>query len=129
MEENRLSSNSKADGLTGDDAKAYQFLFDALDAEPHQGLPYDFSAKVTRKIQAETKRNSELKFYIVSLLVLVAITGVIYGIIVLTKPNMSVGFFAFIMQYKWAFILVIFSFLTIQYLDQVLVKANIFKRQ
>jgi len=129
MEEHRLSSVPKTGGLTGDDAKAYQVLFDALDTDPLQGLPYDFSAKVTRKVQAETKRNSELKFYLFSLGVCVAIIAVIYGLTTIMKPAAVTTYLGLLIQYKWALILIAFSFLTIQYLDQVLVKANIFRGQ
>jgi len=126
MEENRVAK--KMDGPVSDDANAYQFLFDVLDTEPVQGLPYDFSAKVTRRVQAENKRSSELKFYIWGLAIFVAAIAIIYGILLLIKPTNKIVYLDLLLQYKWVFILCIFSFLTIQYLDQVLVKANIFKR-
>jgi len=126
MEENRVAK--KMDGPVSDDANAYQFLFDVLDTEPVQGLPYDFSAKVTRRVQAENKRSSELKFYIWGLAIFVAAIAIIYGILLLIKPTNKIVYLDLLLQYKWVFILGIFSFLTIQYLDQVLVKANIFKR-
>jgi len=126
MEENRAAK--KMDGPVSDDANAYQFLFDVLDTEPVQGLPYDFSAKVTRRVQAENKRSSELKFYIWGLAIFVAAIAIIYGILLLIKPTNKIVYLDLLLQYKWVFILGIFSFLTIQYLDQVLVKANIFKR-
>jgi len=126
MEENRVAK--KMDGPVSDDANAYQFLFDVLDTEPVQGLPYDFSAKVTRRVQAENKRSSELKFYIWGLAIFVAAIAIIYGILLLIKPTNKIVYLDLLLQYKWVFILCIFSFLTIQYLDQVLVKANIFNR-
>jgi hypothetical protein len=126
-EKNKLT-NKETNDLISDDAKAYQFLFDVLDKEPLQGLAYDFSAKVSRKIQAETKRNSELRFYLFSIIAFIVVIAAIYGLQILIKPTSGNVYFTILFQYKWAFILCVFSFLTIQYLDQVLVKANIFKR-
>ena len=126
MEENRAAK--KMDGPVSDDANAYQFLFDVLDTEPVQGLPYDFSAKVTRRVQAENKRSSELKFYIWGLAIFVAAIAIIYGILLLIKPTNKIVYLDLLLQYKWVFILGIFSFLTIQYLDVILVKRNVFKR-
>jgi hypothetical protein len=127
MEEN--STAKKIDGPESDDAKAYQFLFDVLDAEPLQGLPYDFSAKVTRKVQAEVKRTSELKYYLIGVAIfIVAVVG-IYALLTSVKPGaVATPYVTALLQYKWVFILGIFSFLTIQYLDVVLVKRNVFKR-
>ena len=127
MEENRV--NKKMDSPVSDDAKAYQFLFDVLDTEPLQGLPYDFSAKVTRKVQAEVKRNSELKYYLIGIGIFVAAVIGIYALLTSIKLGAAATpYVSALLQYKWVFVLGIFSFLTIQYLDVILVKRNVFKR-
>jgi hypothetical protein len=127
MEENKLL-NKETNGLISDDAKAYQFLFDALEQEPLQSLPYDFSAKVTRKVQADMKRNSELRSYIISLLAFLVVIAIMFGFSIFIKPGGGPSYISVMLEYKWAIILTVFSFTTIQYLDQILVKANIFKR-
>ncbi len=127
IEENKLS-NKETDGLISDDAKAYQFLFDVLDQEPLQSLPYDFSAKVTRKVQEEAKRTSELRSYLTLLLVFVVAVGIIYTLLSVINFGRDQAYFNTLLEYKWAFVLTIFGLLTIQYLDQILVKANIFRR-
>lgn len=124
LEENRQQNAELPDG----DAKSYDMLFNLLENEPDKGLPYDFAAKVTRKVQAEQKRNSELRSYLVSMAVVTVIIGCIYGFLLLVKNQQSVGVLAVILEYKWALILSIFSLITIQYLDTVLIKSNIFKR-
>jgi len=127
MEENK--SAKKMDGPVSDDAKAYQFLFDVLDTEPLQGLPYDFSAKVTRRVQAEVKRNSELKYYLIGIGIFVAAVIGIYALLTSIKLGAAATpYVSALLQYKWVFVLGIFSFLTIQYLDVILVKRNVFKR-
>ena len=127
MEENRAAK--KMDSPVSDDAKAYQFLFDVLDTEPLQGLPYDFSAKVTRRVQAEVKRNSELKYYLIGIGIFVAAVIGIYALLTSIKLGAAATpYVSALLQYKWVFVLGIFSFLTIQYLDVILVKRNVFKR-
>lgn len=127
VEENKLS-NKETDGLISDDAKAYQFLFDVLEQEPSQSLPYDFSAKVTRKVQAEAKRTSELRSYLTLLVVFVVAVGIIYTLLSTINFGKDQAYLNTLLAYKWVFVLTIFGLLTIQYLDQILVKANIFRR-
>ncbi len=124
LQENRHESTPLPDG----DAKSYDLLFNLLETEPDKGLPYDFAAKVTRKVQAEHKRNSELRSYLISIAVVAVIIACIYGLLSLVKNQQSVGVLAVILEYKWALILSIFSLLTIQYLDTKFIKSNIFKR-
>jgi hypothetical protein len=128
LEENGPASGKTNKELISDDAKAYQFLFDVLDEEPLKGLPYDFAAKVTRKVQAEAKRTSELKYYIIAVSVVALVLTAIYGIFMLVKPASGPSYASLLWQYKWVLILVVFSFLTVQYLDQTLVKGRIFRR-
>jgi len=110
------------------DAKSYDYLFSLLETEPDSGLPYDFAAKVTRKVQAEQKRNSELRSYLISMVVVAVIVACIYGLLLLVKNQQSKGIIAAVLEFKWVWILSIFSLLTIQYLDTALIKSNIFKR-
>jgi len=128
LEENGPSSGKTNKELISDDARAYQFLFDVLDEEPSQGLPYDFAAKVTRKVQAEAKRTNELRYYIMAIGVVAFVLVAIYGLLLLLKPVVGPTYGSLLLQYKWVLILVVFSFLTIQYLDQILVKGKVFKR-
>ena len=127
LEENGPASGKTNKELISDDARAYQFLFDVLDEEPSQGLPYDFAAKVTRKVQAEAKRTSELRYYFIAIAVVALALVAIYGLLLMVKPAAGPSYGSLLFQHKWILILVVFSFLTIQYLDQILVKGKIFK--
>ena len=109
------------------DVKAYQHLFDLLGEEPAEGLHYNFSAKVIRNVQSETRQRSELRSYVILIAVVSVVCAVIYGLFLLLKPQLGSGFLNIITSYKWIFVLSIFIFLTIQYLDQVLIKSTIFK--
>src|ERR1700761_4108162 len=107
LEENGPASGKTNKELISDDAKAYQFLFDVLDEEPAQGLPYDFAAKVTRKVQAETKRTSELRYYIIAIAVVAFILAAIFGVFMLVKPASGPSYSSLLWQYKWVLILVV----------------------
>lgn len=128
--QNWLEENGhKSDDLPAVDAKAYHALFDLLSSEPAAGLPYDFSAKVIRKVQTETRQNSELRSYLILIAVVSVVIAFIYGLFLLLKPQLGSEFLDIAAEYKWVFVLGIFGFLTIQYLDQVLIKSTIFKRR
>ncbi|MDB4918316.1 hypothetical protein [Mucilaginibacter sp.] len=127
--QNWLEENGhKSDGMPPVDTKAYHVLFDLLSREPAEGLPFDFSARVTRQVQAQSRQNSELRSYLISIAVVSVVMALIYGLFFLLKPQLGSGFLNIATDYKWVFFLGIFGFLTIQYLDQVLIKSTIFKR-
>lgn len=127
FDENKLAKKENSE-LISDDARAYQFLFDVLDTEPMESLPYNFAANVTRKVQAETRRSNELRYYIIAVGVVALVLVAIYGLLMLVKPASGPSYGSLLLQYKWVLILVVFSFLTIQYFDQVLVKMRMFRK-
>jgi hypothetical protein len=128
LEENGPASGKTNKELISDDAKAYQFLFDVLDEEPSQGLPYDFAAKVTRKVQVEAKRTSELRYYVIAVGVVALVLVALFGLLMMVKPASGPSYGSLLLQYKWVLILVVFGFLTVQYLDQILVKGKVFTK-
>lgn len=111
----------KSDELS-DDAKAYRTLFEALGEEPANGLPYDFSAKVTRYVRADVKRGNELKYNLAAAIIFIAVLAVIYGVLAFFTPNQAL----LLLKYKWILLLFPLAFITIQYFDQKLVKTKIF---
>jgi len=120
--------DKKPGEIDSDDARAYQFLFEVLDTEPNKGLPYNFAANVTRKVQAETRRSNELRYYMIAIGVVSLVLVAIYGLLMMVKPASVPSYGSLLLQYKWVLILVVFSFLTIQYFDQVLVKMRMFRK-
>lgn len=113
----------------GVDAKAYQLLFDLLSSEPATGLPYGFSARIVRKVKAENGQRSELRSYLILTAIVSVVVTLIYGVFLLLKLQLGSGFLNIAAEYKWVFVLGIFSLLTIQYLDQVMIKSIILKRR
>ncbi|MES2276187.1 MAG: hypothetical protein V4592_09200 [Bacteroidota bacterium] len=113
--------------LPNDDNYAYQLLLELLSAEPETGLPYDFAAKVKRKVEAEARQQSELRSFGLSSAVVALLTGIVYGLFLLLAPLLGGEFSQIAARYKWVFILGMFGVLTIQYFDQVFIKSKIFK--
>lgn len=112
-----------SDELLNNNGKAYKILFTALSKEPEKGLPFDFAAKVTRRITVQQKQSNELKYHIVAL-------GIFIGLMVLTCLILT--FYGSItwgdvLKFKWIFILLPLIFMLIQYFDQKLVKAKLFR--
>lgn len=118
LEDKKTSSGE----LLSDDGKTYQILFTALSKEPETGLPYDFAAKVTRKIAVRQKRSNELKYNMIALIVFLSLIVLVCAI--LTSYGSITWSDAF--RYKWIFLLPPVVFIIIQYLDQKLVKKKLF---
>jgi hypothetical protein len=53
-------------------SKAYQMLFNELKNEPANGLPYNFSAKVTAKLRLQQDLKLSFKSYLITLLLIFA---------------------------------------------------------
>jgi hypothetical protein len=111
-----------ADDQLGKDEKAYKALFEALDNEPAKGLPYDFSAKVTRHIQTEAKRSNDLKFNIIAALLFIGILAVLCLGFSAWNPKQAPE----LLKFKWVLLLFPIVFIAIQYFDQKLVRERIF---
>lgn len=105
-----------------EELEAYNFLFKELKKEPDGGLPYDFSVKVVSKVAQKVSFKSDIKTYLLALVVLIlSVTGLNY-LSSYFDYSLSVQFNHLIMPYKWIIIFAAVMFFTIQYLDQKLVK-------
>lgn len=111
-----------ADDQLSKDEKAYRALIEALDTDTEKGLPYDFSAKVTRHIQTEAKRSSELKFNIIAALLFVAAVAIVCFALSAWNPKQAPE----LLKFKWVLLLFPVVFVTIQYFDQKLIREKIF---
>src|ERR1700761_7975670 len=81
-------------------AKAYQALFSELKKEPENGLPYNFSAKVTAQIRLQQDFKLGFKPYLITLIVTVA--ALILGFILasLFPRQISPGFLSALVAYR-----------------------------
>jgi len=120
LENNKTMPESE---LTDEDAKAYMALFNALETEPEAGLPYDFAAKVTRTVQAETKRGNELKRYLLNAFLFLLASCAVIALLALNAHG-----FNLLLQYKWGIGLCLLAFCIVQGLDERLITSKLFKR-
>ncbi|HSC36816.1 MAG TPA: hypothetical protein VLD19_03055 [Chitinophagaceae bacterium] len=103
------------------DINTYRSLFNALKKEPPGGLPYDFSAKLVRRVQAEQGSAADGRFYLWVLLgLLVIVVGACIFLAMQSREttNQMTGI---IFKYKWGLIFALASFGVVQWLDQRLV--------
>ncbi len=106
------------------DTDAYHALFEVLSEEPENGLPYDFAAKVTRHIKANELCNNEWRYDLVVFLIFMIALAASYGLLMFFTPEQASA----LLKYKWILLLFPPAFIVIQYFDQRLVKARMFKR-
>jgi hypothetical protein len=107
------------------DEKAYRALFEALDKEPEKGLPYDFSAKVVRHIQAETKRSNDLKFTLIAAALFIVAIAAACFVLSVSNPTQESS----LLKFKWVLLLLPIVFIAIQYFDQRLIKGKLFRHK
>lgn len=113
-----LSKSGKNDLL------AYQNLFDALSTEPEQGLPFNFSANVRRKLQEQINRKSDLRFNLLALLIFTVVLAIAYGLLALISPANSRLVVETAIKFKWVLLAIILGFFSMLLIDQRLVKRD-----
>jgi len=121
--EKELLTPGKA-GDSENDVTSYRLLFNALKKEPPGGLPYDFAAKLTRQLQSRKNRASDIKFYLLAIILPIAFLAGAYGVLNVFDTKTAALLGDTLLKYKWAFIFVLGGFLLVQYFDQKLVKEN-----
>ncbi|MBS1532876.1 MAG: hypothetical protein JSU01_21410 [Bacteroidetes bacterium] len=119
FEEGHISSRKSLN----EDEKAYSTLFEALNKELENGLPYYFAAKVTRNIQAQQKKNHELRSALIVAGLFLISMAILCGIITFVTPDTR----SMMLEYKWVLLMIPIAFIVIQYFDQKLVKTKIFR--
>lgn len=118
------------DSLSADEQTSlgqYQLLFEKLKEEPKEGLPYNFASKVKARLQAQINRKKDIRFYLVSLVVLATGFAAFYELLAFVNTNASNQLFAVAFKFKWIVILGAILFLGILFGDQKLVKEKIIK--
>ncbi|MEZ2338568.1 hypothetical protein AB6735_23170 [Mucilaginibacter sp. RCC_168] len=84
--------------------ESYQSLFQKLNTEPEQGLPFNFVSKVSRQLQIKLKRRSDIRFNLLALFGIIAGLGMAYGILTLIDLNSGNQFLLAMLRYKWLLI-------------------------
>lgn len=109
---------SMADPETQDDVKHYELVFKALHTEPAAGLPFDFSAKVSRRLRLKLKRKSDIRFnLLVAGLFLISLIAA-YGALMLVDGAVAAQFLQVILRFKFPLLIAIAVLIASLILDQ-----------
>jgi len=114
----------QSDDFSGKPSLLDELIDETLKEEPSYSLPDDFADKVTltvvRKVFLQ-KRIYELLFYAASIIVLLAIAGILMYFV---DPEFLKSILNFLLVYKWFVIIGLISFSGIQTADHLLLKPN-----
>ena len=114
----------QSDDFSGKSSLLDELIDDTLKEEPLYSLPDDFADKVTRMVDRKVflrKKIYELLFYAASIIVLLAIAGILMYFV---DPEFLQNILDFLLVYKWFVIIGLISFSGIQTADHLLVKPN-----
>jgi|GEM_PF-1744657 len=98
-----------------DDLLYYKQLFQALDAGQESGLPENFAAKVTKKIQKATYQKQDMWFALAIILIFAVTFGTAYLVLRLINPDAGNQFYEINIRFKYVIILGVLTFLGIFY--------------
>lgn len=82
----------------------YQSLFQKLNTEPAQGLPFSFASRVTGQLKIKLKKRSDIRFNLLAVLGIVIGLFAAYGAIITVDVNAGNYFFMAVLKYKWLLI-------------------------
>lgn len=105
-----------------DEIKLYDFLFQELKKEPEGSLPYDFNAKVLSALRAKTSIKTDLKIYLIAIVLLLSSLTGIYYLSSYSGHPLNGQVTRAILPYKWVLVFASILLFTVQYLDQKMVK-------
>ncbi|MCK4466163.1 MAG: hypothetical protein KAU83_10680 [Bacteroidales bacterium] len=114
----------QSDDFSGKSSLLDELIDDTLKEEPLYSLPDDFADKVTRMVDRKVflrKKIYELLFYAASIIVLLAIAGILMYFV---DPEFLKSILNFLLVSKWFVIIGLISFSGIQTADHLLVKPN-----
>lgn len=114
----------QSDDSSGKSSLLDELIDETLKEEPLYSLPYDFADKIIRKVDKKVflqKRIYELLFYAASIIVLLAIAGILMYFI---DPEFLTSVFVALLSHKWIVLFGLISLSGIQVADYFLVKPN-----
>ncbi|MBA7504770.1 hypothetical protein ES706_03425 [subsurface metagenome] len=114
----------QSDDFSGKPSLLDELIDETLKEEPSYSLPDDFADKIIRKVDKKVflqKRIYELLFYAASIIVLLAIAGILMYFV---DPEFLKSILNFLLVYKWFVIIGLISFSGIQTADHLLLKPT-----
>lgn len=110
--------------LENQQMESYKSLFQKLNAEPQQGLPFNFASKVTHQLKIKLKKRSDIRFNLFALLGIIAGLGMFYGILTVVNFNSGNNFLITMLKFKWLLVFGSFILLSSLMFEQRIVEKN-----
>lgn len=85
--------------------EGYQYLFQNLNVEPKQGLPFNFASRVTSQLKLKLKRRSDIWFNLFALLGIIVGLFIFYGLLTVIDFNAGNQFLMSMLKLKWLLML------------------------
>ncbi len=85
--------------------EGYRSLFQKLNQEPPEGLPFNFASKVSTQLKLKLKRQSDIRFNLLALLGVLAGMLLVYGMLILMDNTAAQTFLQAVLRFKWMLML------------------------
>ena len=102
--------------------ESYQSLFQKLNTEPEQGLPFNFASKVTRQLTLKLNRRSDIRFNLLAALGIIVGFVAAYIILIVIDFNAANQFLLVMLEFKWLLLFCSFILLSSLIFDQRIVE-------
>lgn len=107
-----------------DQLESYRSLFQKLNIEPEQGLPFNFALKVTGQLKLKFKRRNNIRFNLMAVLGIMIGLIAAYGLLIVIDLNAGKQFLLVMLKFKWLLIFSLFILLSSLVFDQQIVEKN-----
>ena len=98
-------TTDKLSATEDNQVQRYHSLFQTLNREPEQGLPFNFASKVTGQLKLKLKRRSDIRFNLLALSVIALGLLMIYGLLTVVDHDAGNQFLIALLKFKWPLIL------------------------
>jgi hypothetical protein len=114
------------DTLSGEDKQMQRYtdLFQKLNREPEQGLPFNFASKVTMQLKLKLERRSDIRFNLLALLGIIVALLTVYGLLTVVDLTAGNQFLLSMLKFKWLLLLGTIILLGTLMIEQNVVEKN-----
>lgn len=124
LDDDLMLSGDLLSGAEQQGLESYRSLFQKLNNEPEQGLPFNFASKVTGELKVRLKKRSDIRFNLFALLGIIGGLAIVYYFLTVVDFNSGSRFLLAMLKFKWLLILGTFTLLGTLIFDQRVVEKN-----
>jgi len=123
------AKNENLSFVEKEELMAYQSLFKSLNAEPAEGLPFNFAANVRRAVQQQAAMKGDLKFQFILLFIFASIIAAAFGLLQFISPAATEQLTSISPTLKWSAGLAVLMFWCVNLLTTGIQGLNKFGKQ